>query len=223
MGTEKSSQLKQVILNKVFKVCVKCYHYVFNFLFYLPCGGEASFRRRCVKFASLKAGDWILDVCCGIGELTTVIARQVFKGQVVGLDISESAVEIAKTKNKHIPIDFLRASADGLPFDSSRFNKCFISFGLHHMPGQARQKTLKEINRILSPEGILYVIDYNLPERGLRRLVAIAYAKSDESKEAFKMLKNGNLTKEIKQAGFKIKRRVLTCQGIIQLLEVVKK
>lgn len=223
MSTEKSSRFKRVILNKALNICVKCCRYAFNFLFYLPCGGETSFRRRCIKFASLEADDRILDVCCGIGELTAVIARQVFTGQVVGVDISESAVEIARIKNKHIPIDFLRASADGLPFDSSRFNKCFISFGLHHMPGQARQKTLKEINSILSPEGILYVIDYNLPERGFRRLVAIAYAKLDESEEAYKMLKNGNLTREIKQAGFEIKRRVLTCQGIIQLLEVVKK
>jgi len=91
------------------------------------------------------------------------------------------------------------------------------------MPERERQKTLTEIHRILAPEGTLYVIDYNLLEGGLRRLAAIAFAKLDESEEAYKMLKNGSLVREIKQAGFEIERRDLTCQGIIQLLEVVKK
>ena len=223
MSAERFSQLKHAVLEKAFNICVKCCDSAFNFLFYLPCGGEKSFRRRCTKFASLIAGDWILDVCCGTGELTAVIARQGFTAQLVGVDISESALEIARTKTQHIPVTFLRASADNLPFGSSRFDKCFISFGLHHMPEEKRQKTLTEIHRILAPEGTLCVIDYNLPEGGLRRLAAIAFAKLDESEEAYKMLKNGSLVREIKQAGFEIERRDLTCQGIIQLLEVVKK
>jgi len=176
-----------------------------------------------VKFASLVAGDSILDVCCGAGELTSVIAEPGFIGQVVGVDISESALEIARTKTQHISATFLRASAYDLPFASSRFNKCFISLGLHHMSVQERRWALKEIHRVLTPEGSLYVIDYNLPESRLRRLVAIAFAKLDESEEAYKMLKNGSLIGEINQAGFEIERRSPACQGIMQLLEVVKK
>jgi len=67
------------------------------------------------------------------------------------------------------------------------------------------------------------VIDYNLPERGLRRLAATAFAKLDKSEEAYKMLMHDSLTREIKNAGFEIERRELTCQGIIQLLEAVNK
>lgn len=220
--TKRLSRLKHVTSGRVFNICVSYYDSVFNFLFYLPCGGETSFRRRCVRFASLAAGDSILDVCCGAGELTSLIARQGFTGQVFGVDISEPALEIARTKTSHIPATFLRASADYLPFGSSRFDKCFISFGLHHMPEQQRQRTLMEIYRILAPKGTLYVIDYNLPESGLRRLTAIAFAKLDESKEAYQMLKSRSLVSEIKKARFEIKRRDSACQGIIQLLEMVK-
>jgi len=223
MSAKRLSRLNHFLLQKAFKVCVNCYHSVYNFLFYLPCGGETFFRRRCVKFASLTAGDLVLDVCCGAGELTTVIASQGFTGQVVGVDISGSALEIARKRTQCIPVTFVRASADDLPFDSFRFNKCFVSFGLHHMAEQERWRTLKEIYRILAPEGTLYVIDYNLPEKGIRRLAAIAYAKRDQSDEAYKMVKNRSLVREIKQAGFEIERRGLTCQGMIQLLEGVKK
>ena len=172
-----------------------------------------------MRFASVAAGDSILDICCGAGELTYVIAGQGLAAQVFGIDISESAISIARG-DQHIPATFLRASADSLPFDSSQFDKCFISMGLHHMLKQQRQRTLAEIHRILSPKGTLYIIDYNLPEKGIRRLNAIAFAKLDESKEARQMPKS--LNSEIKKAGFEIQKRGSACQGIIQLLEMVK-
>ncbi|HEX76692.1 MAG TPA: class I SAM-dependent methyltransferase [Dehalococcoidia bacterium] len=219
--TERLSKFGYVV-SRVFSTWISCYNSAFNFLFYLPCGGETSFRRRCFKFASLAAGDSILDVCCGAGELTSVIARQGLTGQVFGVDISESALDLARRKTPRIPATFLRASADCLPFDSSRFDKCFVSFGLHHMGGKQRRRTLIEIHRILAPKGTLYVIDYNLPESGLRRLTAVAFTKLDESKEAYQMLQSRSLTNEIRKARFQIERRDLACQGIIQLLEMVK-
>lgn len=195
---------------------------LFDFVFYLPCGGEKSFRETCVKFAGLVNEDRILDLCCGNGELTTIIAGKGFIKDLVGVDISESVIKIARTKNQYTPVTFIRASANDLPLDSSRFTKCFISFGLHHMSRHERTQTLVEAHRILVPKGTLYVIDYNLPQKGLRRLAAIAFAKLDESKEAYRMLKDGDLIKEVQQAGFEIVRRELTCQDIVQLLAAVK-
>jgi demethylmenaquinone methyltransferase/2-methoxy-6-polyprenyl-1,4-benzoquinol methylase len=223
MDAEIIAQLNQNILRRAFKTFVKCYNAAFNFIFYLPCGGETSFRERCVKFAALTAGDRILDLCCGTGELTTVIASKGLVKDLIGIDISEPAIEIARTRTPSMPITYMTASADDLPFNSSQFDSCFISFGLHHVLKRERQKTLAEIHRTLSPKGILYIIDYNLPEKGLRRLAALTFTKLDESDEAYEMLKNGSLIREIEQAGFKIEKRDLTCQGLIQLLKLVKK
>ena len=210
-------------MKKTFNICVRYYNILLDYLFYLPCDGEVAFRRKCLEFASLLPRDSVLDVCCGAGELTSLIAKQRLAIQTFGVDISESALKIARTKTPHIPATFLRASADHLPFNSSRFDKCFICFGLHHMVKRQRQQALLEIYRVLAPKGTLYVIDYNLPERGFRRLAAIAFAKLDKSKEAYRMVKNRGLAEEIRQADFEIKRQCLTCRSIIQLLEVVKK
>jgi ubiquinone/menaquinone biosynthesis C-methylase UbiE len=211
------------MLRKVFDICIRCYNSAFNFFFFLPCGGEPTFRRRCVKFASLKAGDRILDVCCGTGELTTVIVRQGFTGRVIGVDTSRSALDMARASNNCTQVTLVRASGDSLPFRSSGFDRCFISFGLHHMPAEGRQKALSESHRVLAPEGTLHVIDYSLPERGFRRLAAIANVKLDRSKEARKMLRRETLVTEIEGSGFDIARRRLTCQDTVQLLEMVKK
>ena len=210
-------------MNRILRQFVKYYNALSNFIFYLPCGGETRFREKCLNFAGLDAGDRILDLCCGAGELTTVLADKRFTEGLIGVDISESAIEAANIKAQHLPVTFLKASADDLPFHSSRFDKCFISFGLHHISEMGRNKVLTEVNRVLEPEGILYIIDYNLPDKGLRRLAAITFAKLDESKEAYKMLKEGSLIREIGQAGFETVRRDLTCQDIVQLLAVAKK
>jgi len=224
MRAIKFSQINYPVLKKAFNRCIKCINSTTDFLFYpVLCSGEKSFRKKCVKFADLKAGESILDVCCGPGQLLAVLAGQRYVGQVVGVDISQPALEIARGKTWYIPVTFFRASADDLPFNPSRFDKCFISFGLHHMPGQERQKTLIEIHRVLAPDGALYIIDYNLPERGLKRLIAVAVIKLDESDEAYKMLKNESLTSEINKAGFEIEKRGSTCRGMIQLIRAVKK
>jgi ubiquinone/menaquinone biosynthesis C-methylase UbiE len=216
------SQLKQKVLWRIPKTPMKAYDTVFNFLFYLPCGGEKTFRERCVKFANLTSLDRVLELCCGTGELTTIIAGKGITGELVGVDISEPAIEIARRKSQYLLINFMTASAGDLPFESSRFDKCFISLGLHHMSRLERQKTLAEVHRTLKPKGTLYIIDYNLPRNRLRRLVAITFVKLDESKEAYKMLKTGSLIKEVKHSGFEIERRDLTCGGIIQLLAATK-
>jgi len=211
------------MLRKVFNTCARCYNSALNFLFYLPCGGEPTFRRRVVKFASLTARDRILDVCCGTGELAAVIARYLPTKQVIGVDISGSALDMARARDACSPASLVRASSYNLPFRSSGFDRCFISFGLHHMPTEGRQKTLAESHRVLAPGGMLYVIDYNLPEKGMRRLAALANVRLDKSEEAREMLSKGKLAGEIKQAGFDIARRRLTCQGAVQLLEMDRK
>jgi demethylmenaquinone methyltransferase/2-methoxy-6-polyprenyl-1,4-benzoquinol methylase len=192
-------------------------------LVFLPCGGESSFRRRCVDFASPAAEDQVLDVCCGTGTLTSLIAGRVGPhGQVIGVDMSESALEIAREKTPNVPLTFQRAEAENLPFASARFDKCFISFGLHEMPKQARQNTLREIRRTLRSGGCLFVVDYNLPAGVLARLVLQAFVKLVEDEAAYEMLLDDSLVAEVEAGGLAIKRREIICSRMIQLIEARK-
>lgn len=221
MGAEIISQLKRD-MSKTFETCIKCCDAVFNFFFFLPCGGEATFRNRCIDFATVKDGDRILDLCCGTGDVITTISKRGMTVHLVGIDVSDSAIETAVTKTRFVPVTLIRARADDLPLKSSQFDKCFISFGLHHMSCNERQKALREVHRTLTPKGNLYIIDYNLPEGGLKRLISIVFIKLDKSKEVFGMLKSGGLDREIKHAGFEITKQRITCQGITKLIKVVK-
>jgi ubiquinone/menaquinone biosynthesis C-methylase UbiE len=189
-------------------------------LVFLPFGGENSFRKSCVDFASPAERDRVLDVCCGTGRLTSLIAQRIgSEGQVIGVDLSESVLEIARKRTRNMPVTFQRANVENLPFTSARFDKCFISFGLHEMPRQARHNTLREIHRTLRPGGRLFIVEYNLPTGTLARLAIKAFVKIIEDKAAYRMLLDSSLVTEVEEGGLAIKRREFVYSGIIQLIE----
>jgi demethylmenaquinone methyltransferase/2-methoxy-6-polyprenyl-1,4-benzoquinol methylase len=219
---KKTPALPTYYREKVCRRWVQFYDMLLNLIFYFPCGGESSFRKRCVDFASTSSGDQVLDVCCGTGTLTYLIASQVGPdGQVIGVDLSESVIEIARKKRRDVSVAFQIAEAENLPFASDRFDKCFISFGLHEMPKQARRNTLREICRTLRHSGHFFIVDYNLPEGVLAKLAVKAFVKLVEDEAAYKMLLDDSLVAEVEESGFAIKRRGLICSSMIQLIEAV--
>jgi demethylmenaquinone methyltransferase/2-methoxy-6-polyprenyl-1,4-benzoquinol methylase len=67
------------------------YDTLLDLVFYFPCGGEKRFRRKCLDFAIPLKGENILDVCCGTGSFSYLIASRVgFEGQVIGLDLCKT-------------------------------------------------------------------------------------------------------------------------------------
>ena len=216
------ASIKDKLLDKLHSAWLYVYEPLINFLFYLPGGGEDAFRTQSVEFANLKEGEQILDICCGDGELVRYVAQRVFPGgHIIGIDISESALKKASQKAHDLTVDFLISGAGSLPFRASHFDKCFISLGLHHMSESDRNHTLKEACRVLKEGGSLIVVEYNLPEKALVKLIARAFARFDKSDEAYKMVMNLSLLKEIEMAGLKISRKQSVCGGIVQLVEAV--
>lgn len=192
-------------------------------IFYLPFGSEQRFRRKCLDFACIEKGDKVLDLCCGNGELTRLIAECLgSSGEAIGIDISQSSIKEA-TNRQDRRTAFACARGENLPFKSSIFDRCFLSFGLHHMLKPARRKTLQEVNRVLTEGGSLFIVEYNLPKRAMTKLVSMALAKLDASREAYRMLTKSNLVKEVQEAGLTIIRRELIGGGIIQLVETGKR
>jgi len=204
------------------KACLGCLDTLFNAMFYFPCGGEIAFRNTCCEFSMIKSGDRVLDLCCGAGELTFGIANRGLFLDLVGIDISGSAIRTAVTRKTDNPIVFIQAGVENLPFKRGWFDKCFISFGLHHMSGVVREKALSEAYRVLSSDGCLYIFEYNSPEERFKRFIALTLSRFDKSREAYKMLKAGTMIDEIRNDGFDVTRRKIIGQDMVQLIEARK-
>lgn len=193
-------------------------------LLFLPFGGEGRFRKELVDYAGLKEGEQVLDACCGTGNLTSLLAKSVGKsGTVTGIDLSSGLLEIASKKvKKDLPLTFRCASCIDIPFPDSHFDKVFISFGLHEIAEADRRNSLQEINRVLKSNGNLFIMEYNLPRTTLARFVVKAFHRLFEDEEAYRMLFDGTMLTELKQAGISIRRKRLIGAGMFQMLSASK-
>jgi ubiquinone/menaquinone biosynthesis C-methylase UbiE len=106
------------------------------------------------KFAS---GN-ILDVGCGDGYITSQISQK-FK-EVIGIDISEQAVRIAKSKNPKIV--FTAASCTNIPFSDNSFDTVVASEIIEHVNYEDGKTFLKEGRRVLKPHGRIIISTPNL-------------------------------------------------------------
>jgi len=192
-------------------------------LSFTPFGGENRFRRKVVELASVKEGEQVLDLCCGTGTLTYLVAKRVGStGRVTGVDLSQDMISRAKKKVTNLPATFRQASADNLPFEEGTFDKAFISYGMHEMPDEIRLKAMKELYRVLKAGGSLFIVDYNLPGSPLPRLAIGMFLRTFEEKVAYKMARDGVLPGQLEEAGFHIAYRKLPLSGMFQIIRADK-
>jgi demethylmenaquinone methyltransferase/2-methoxy-6-polyprenyl-1,4-benzoquinol methylase len=111
---------------------------------------------------SLGEGSRVLDVACGTGDLSLVLAGA-GAGQVVGLDFCRPMLEVARRKaaDSSRAIPFVEGDALSLPFADETFDAVTIAFGLRNLAGVA--EGLRELRRILRPGGRLAILEFSSP------------------------------------------------------------
>lgn len=122
----------------------------------------SSVRDRVVNFTNAQKGSKILDVATGTGQQAFAFAKEGY--EVIGIDLSEAMLNVAKKKNKFRNAKFEVADATSLPFEGNSFDISSVSFALHDMPLSIREKVLKEMVRVTKSEGTILIVDYDLPK-----------------------------------------------------------
>jgi ubiquinone/menaquinone biosynthesis C-methylase UbiE len=137
-------------------------------------GQAQALRRRTVDLAQLQAGETVLDVGCGTGDLTLAAQRRVGPtGEVCGVDPGSEMVEVARQKALHAnrPIAFQVGVIEDLPFPDNTFDVVLSSLMMHHLPDDLKPTGLAEIRRVLKPAGRLLIVDFKRPTAWVAKVV----------------------------------------------------
>jgi SAM-dependent methyltransferase len=129
---------------------------------------EAAFKRRLLSQAALLPGERVLDLGCGTGTLSLWAKRSQPQADIVGLDGDPAGLSRARSKAKRfgLSVQFDQGLADRMPYSEGAFDKVLSSLFFHHLDAATRKRVMREIGRVLRPDGELHVADWGQP-RGL--------------------------------------------------------
>jgi len=141
--------------------------------------GAAEYERIAERFAPIhdrliaalgvKAGDRIVDVATGTGEVALRAAR--LGADVTGLDVAPALLKQARAKAEHdgLEIDWVEGNAERLPFEDGTFDVVCSNFGVIFAPDV--EAAARELGRVCVHGGRLGLTTWK-PNEGLHRIYA---------------------------------------------------
>jgi SAM-dependent methyltransferase len=106
---------------------------------------------------SLEPTDNVLDVGCGSGWLSRRIAEKVPQGRVVGMDVSDQMVRVARrTSGEHHNVLYVTGESGEIPWETNFFTQAISVESAYYWPDPAAG--LKEIFRVLRPGGKFWML-----------------------------------------------------------------
>jgi demethylmenaquinone methyltransferase/2-methoxy-6-polyprenyl-1,4-benzoquinol methylase len=182
---------KQRYVRRLFATIADRYDFITGFLSY---GQDRRWKRRLIDLAQLQSSDRVLDLACGTGDIVSAAAPKVER--VVGLDVTHRMLQLAMRRSlapeggSHelanqapagIPVasafrrkaSFVTGDMLALPFPDRSFTVVTIGYGLRNVPDL--QQSLREIRRVLVPDGRVLSLDFNRPSNPVVRTAYLSY------------------------------------------------
>ncbi len=129
----------------------------------MTAGSDGRWREAAARATGLGPGDRGLDVACGTGKLSAVLARRVGPfGRVVGVDVSPGMLTLARaTFADLVQVEFVEGDALRLPFPDRTFDAASIAFGLRNLADF--EAGFREMARVVRPGGRIVCLELTLP------------------------------------------------------------
>ena len=153
---------KQRYARRLFATIADRYDFITGFLSY---GQDRRWKRRLIQLASLRPSDRVLDLACGTGDIVFAAAPHVQRA--VGLDVTHRMLQLAKVRAES-RVQFVAGDMLALPFPDRSFTVVTIGYGLRNVPDLPQ--SLREIRRVLAPDGRVLSLDFNRPSNPILRI-----------------------------------------------------
>lgn len=135
---------------------------------------ENLFKNTLIEQANILSGHRVLDFGCGTGTLTIMAKTKSPESIIIGIDVDEKIIDIAKKKIalQRLDIEIDKYDGNAMPYENESFDKVISSLVFHHLIGEQKGNTLKEIYRILKPNGEIHIADFGRPRNRMMKLIS---------------------------------------------------
>lgn len=136
-----------------------------------------------VELMRLQPTDRVLDLGCGAGWATRLLAKNVPRGTIVGVDLSDQMIAHARESSKEFNnVEYWLGSAEQIPAEDSFFDKVLSVEAFYYYPDQGR--ALDELRRVLKPGGNIFILinlykDNPYSLRWVKELAVPVHARSE--------------------------------------------
>jgi len=136
-------------------------------------------KRATLARSRIQAGQSVLDLAAGSGDLALPLARRVgAEGRVILADINAAMLTRGRERLTNAGfvgnIDYVQADAERLPFADNSVHEITIAFGLRNVTDPLR--AMASMHRLLKPGGQLLILEFSHPHNPLMRRAYNAYS-----------------------------------------------
>ena len=136
-------------------------------------------RRRVMRIVRRAKAHKIMDVATGTGDLAIAMAKRVDRTQILGVDLSEEMLAVARRKVEKQGLEerIMLAKGDAENLDmvtTESIDAATVAFGVRNF--ENIERGLSEIYRTLKPGGKLVVLEFSMPKNRFVRWVYSQYA-----------------------------------------------
>lgn len=134
----------------------------------LSLGQHRIWKKMALRWCEPQQGEKWLDLCCGSGDMTALLAKRVApNGQAIGVDFSSELLAIAEKKAKNYApkvqkvLTWQQGNVLSLPFADNSFDGATLSYGLRNVANIPQ--CLSELHRVLKDQAKAAILDFHRP------------------------------------------------------------
>lgn len=158
----------------------------------------------------------ILEIACGKGTTTEMLAKTFPKAKIVSLDLSSPYLTVAKKNLAEYPrLSFVQGDAAEMDFKDGTFDAVVSVFLFHELPEKERERVLAESFRVVKKGGYVGMVDSLQMDDTPELNFGLEIFPKEFHEPFFKNYANTSMEEKFKSTGYK---NIVTKTGFVSKL-----